>query len=182
VLCTVKYNGEGVIKLRDQGLIESYKSNLQNYSLEQLRYKTAEGVWSIGQMYDHLILVAHEYLDNVETCAVSVEEQNLGKTEFGEQLFKIGGFPPIKIKLPDELNSPPSNSDSIEVLMSRLDQVMQRMKQWESKVNTINPNYKVKHGGFGWLSAREWYDLVNMHFRHHLRQKHELEQKLEFKE
>ncbi len=167
-------------KLSDLRLIETYKSYLQNYSLEQLRYITTEGVWSIGQMYDHLILVALEYLDNVETCGAAKEEQTLGKTEFGEQLFKIGGFPPIKIKLPAELNTPPSNSDRIEDLMSRLDQVIQKLRQWESKVDGINPNYKVKHGGFGWLNAREWYDLVSMHFRHHLRQKHELEQKLGF--
>ncbi|MFS0824651.1 DinB family protein [Bacillus sp. 1P02SD] len=159
-------------------LIETYKSDLHNYSLEQLRYISAEGVWSIGQMYDHVILVAMEYLDNVESCAKSKEEQKLGKTDFGEHLYKIGGFPPIKIKLPDELNTPPSNSDSKEDLMSRLDQVMQRLGHWESRVDAINPNYKVKHGGFGWLNAREWFDLVGMHFRHHLRQKCELEQKV----
>ncbi|WP_088091080.1 DinB family protein [Bacillus sp. OV166] len=168
--------------MSDLKVIETYKSYLQNYSLEQLRYITDEGVWSIGQMYDHLILVAHEYLDNVETCSAAEEEQKLGKTEFGEHLYKIGGFPPIKIKLPDELNTPPSNSDSKENLMSRLDQVMQRLRQWESKVDSINPNYKVKHEGFGWLNAREWYDLVSMHFSHHLRQKCELEQKLVFLE
>ncbi|MBO1511096.1 DinB family protein [Metabacillus sp. BG109] len=161
-------------------VIETYKSYLQNYSLEQLRFITDEGVWSIGQMYDHLILVAHEYLDNVETCAAAEVEQKLGKTEFGEQLYSIGGFPPIKIKLPDELNTPPSNSDSKEILIGRLDQVLQRLILWESKVDTINTNYKVKHEGFGWLNAREWYDLVNMHFRHHLRQKCVLEQKLRF--
>ncbi|WP_286231863.1 DinB family protein [Neobacillus mesonae] len=159
-------------------VIETYKNNLQNYTIEQLRYITAEGIWSIGQMYDHLIVVAHEYLDNVETCASSKEEQLLGKTEFGENLFKNGGFPPIKIKLPDELNSPPNNSDSIENLMSRLDQVIHRVRHWESKVGTINPNYKVNHGGFGWLNAKDWYDLVSMHFVHHLRQKYELDHKL----
>ncbi|MEK5442339.1 MULTISPECIES: DinB family protein [unclassified Fredinandcohnia] len=156
-------------------LIETYKSDLQNYTLEQLRYISAKGVWSIGQMYDHVILVAIEYLDNVEACAKSKEEQMLGKTDFGEELYKIGGFPPIKIKLPDELNTPPNNSDSKEELMSRLDQVMERLRQSESRVDDINPNYKVKHEGFGWLNAREWFELVGMHFRHHLRQKCELE-------
>jgi hypothetical protein len=171
-----------VIKLSYQKLIETYKKDLQNYSLVQLRYISTEGVWSIGQMYDHLILVAHEYLDNVETCAAGEEEIEFGKTEFGEHLYKIGGFPPIKIKLPDELNSPPSNSNNKEDLSSRLDQVMQRLRKWESQVDAINENYKVKHGGFGWLNAREWFDLVDMHFRHHLRQKHELELKLGFRE
>lgn len=167
--------------MRNLELIETYKSELQKYSLEQLRFITADGVWSIGQMYDHVILVAMEYLDNVEACAALKEEQKLGKTVSGEHLYKIGGFPPIKIKLPDELNTPPSNSESIEELSSRLDQVNQRLRRWESRVDAINPNYKVKHGGFGWLNAREWFDLVDMHFRHHLRQKSELEHRIGFR-
>lgn len=164
--------------MADLEVIHTYKNKLQNYSLEQLHTITEEGVWSIGQMYDHLILVAHEYLDNVEACTATEKVQTHGKTEFGERLFKMGGFPPIKIKLPSELNSPPNNSDSKEELMNRLDEVTQRMRQLESKKNKINPDYKVKHGGFGWLNANEWYDLVSMHFRHHLRQKSELEGKL----
>ena len=163
--------------MSELNLIHSYKDELQKYSLEQIRYISEEGIWSIGQMYDHLILVAHEYLDNMETCATLKEGQPLGKTEFGERLFKNGGFPPIKIRLPDELNAPPNNSDSKEELINRIDQVIQRLGQWESKVDNINPNYKAEHGGFGWLNAKEWYDLVGMHFRHHLRQKDELEQR-----
>lgn len=163
-------------------LIETYRSDLQHYSLEQLRHIPSEGVWSISQMYDHVILVAHEYLDNMEACAALKEEQSIGKTDFGNRLFAIGGFPPVKIRLPDELNAPPNNSDSIEQLMSRLDEVKKRMGKWKTEVNHVNPNYKVQHGGFGWLNAREWYDLVGMHFRHHLRQKEELVEKLRLKE
>jgi hypothetical protein len=159
-------------------LIETYKSDLQNYSVEQLRHIPEAGVWSLCQMYDHVILVAHEYLDQLESCASASEEQTLGKTEFGEKLFRNGGFPPIKLRLPDEMNAPPNNSETNEELMRRVDQVIERMKDWEGKVDTINPNYKIKHGGFGWLNAREWYDLIGMHFRHHLRQKCELEQRL----
>jgi hypothetical protein len=161
--------------MSDNKLLITFKSDLYNYSLEQLRYISKEGVWSIGQMYDHLMLVAHEYLDNMETCATLNEGQPLEKTQFGEQLFRDGGFPPIKIRLPDELNTPPNNSDSKEDLISRMDQLIQRLSQWELKVDYINPSNKVEHGGFGWLNAREWFDLVGMHFRHHLRQKEELE-------
>ncbi|MGG4154538.1 DinB family protein [Peribacillus muralis] len=160
-------------------MIEAYKSDVQNYSIEQLQYISAKGVWSICQMYDHLIAVAHEYLDNVELCAKAEEEQSLGKTEFGKQLYQNGGFPPIKIKLPDEMNAPPNNQDSMEKLTTRLDHVMNRLQEWKMKVGAINPNLKVKHGGFGWLNAQEWYELVGMHFRHHLRQKAELELNIE---
>ncbi|WP_047984403.1 DinB family protein [Ornithinibacillus californiensis] len=161
--------------MSDNKLLISFKNDLHKYSLEQLRYIRENGVWSIGQMYDHLIVCAHEYLDNMETCTKLIEEHPRGKTKFGEQLYKNGEFPPIKIRLPDELNSPPNNSDSKEVLLSRMDQLILRLSHWESKVDDINSNNKVEHGGFGWLNAKEWYDLVGMHFRHHLRQKAELE-------
>jgi hypothetical protein len=134
-------------------------------------------VWSLGQMYNHLILAALDYLDKVEICAETDEEQTLGKTEAGEYLYKRGGFPLIKIKLPDGPENSPSNSESKEDLMRGLDQVLQKMREWEEIIETINPNYKVKHDGFGWLNAQEWFDLMVMHFRHHLRQKSELEQR-----
>lgn len=159
-------------------IIETYKNDLQKYSLLQLQTITELGVWSIGQMYQHVIEVALEYLDYVEACASAMEDQPFGKTEAGERLFQIGGFPPIKIKLPNLPENTPSNTKSKEDLISGLDQVLQKMKEWEGKVDTINSNYKEKHGGFGWLNAQEWFDLVGMHFRHHLRQKSELEQQV----
>lgn len=153
----------------------TFKSELDKYSPEQLRHIHRESIWSIGQMYDHIMLVAHEYLDNLEMCAVSGREQPFGKTPSGERLFEDGGFPPVKIRLPDEMNSPPNNSDSKEELMSRMEGLIERLEHFEAKVDSINPNYKVEHGGFGWLNAKEWLELVEMHSRHHLRQKKELE-------
>lgn len=164
--------------MSDLKLIQTYKSFLQNYSQEQLSYIPEQGVWSVGQMYDHLIVVAHEYLDCVEDCENAVDEEQQGKTEFGQYLFNIGGFPPIKIKLPEELDAPPDNTKSKEDIIEELNELMDRMKDLDRKVEYINPNYKMKHGGFGWLNAQEWLALVGMHFRHHLRQKYELDQKL----
>ena len=153
----------------------TFKKELANYSSEQLQRIPEEGVWSIGQMYDHLIVVAHEYLDNVSVCSGAIEEQFLEKTPAGKELFKNKGFPAIKIRLPDEMNAPPNNSGSQEDLINRMEKLIQRVEYWESQVDAIHPECKAKHGGFGWLNAREWLDLVEMHSRHHLRQKEELE-------
>lgn len=164
--------------MSDLKLIDTYKGFIDEYSHEQLRHVPDHGVWSINQMFDHLIVVAHEYLDSVEACAKATGEQTQAKTEFGEYLFNIGGFPPIKIKLPDEMNAPPDNTKSKEDIKLELDQLMKRMVELNKKIDEINPNYKDKHGGFGWLNAQEWFDLVGMHFRHHLRQKYEMDQQL----
>ncbi|WP_248927859.1 DinB family protein [Paenibacillus hamazuiensis] len=163
-------------KVNRYKLIDEYKTCLRSYSIEQLRHIPATGVWSLGQMYDHMILTSLDYFDKVEHCVKAGEEQPLGKTTAGEELFRLGGFPPVKIKLPDGPENSPSNSESKEELIQGLDQVLERMKEWEEAVVTVSPNYKVKHEGFGWLNAREWFELNGMHFRHHLRQKNELEQ------
>ncbi|MBM7578576.1 DinB family protein [Jeotgalibacillus terrae] len=159
-------------------LIETYKTDLKKYSPEQLRYQPAAGAWSVNQVYDHVIVVAHEYLDRVEACATLKTKQNSGKTDFGAQLFTRGGFPPIKIKLPDELNTPPSNTDSKEFLLIRLNELSARMKRLRGTAAESNPEYKIRHGGFGWLNAQEWYDLIGMHFRHHTRQLEDINLKI----
>ncbi|MDW0111508.1 DinB family protein [Sporosarcina aquimarina] len=164
--------------MNDNGLIEEYKSFLTQYTRDQLCYIPEPGVWSVGQMYDHLIVVAHEYLDSVDACEKVAGEQKQGKTEFGERLFRNGGFPPIKIKLPAELDAPPDNSKTREEILLELDRLSERMKRLEMKVEDINPLSKVEHGGFGWLNAKEWLDLVSMHFCHHLRQKERMDHQL----
>ncbi|MFF2889307.1 DinB family protein [Paenibacillus sp. NPDC057967] len=155
--------------------IEAYKSELQQYSAEQLRYISAPKVWSLGQMYDHLILTALDYLDQVEGCASASEEQAGGKTDAGEKLFRAGAFPAIKIRLPDGPENNPNNLRSRDDLSEGLDQVLTRIAEWEGRLKDIHPNYKVRHDGFGWLNAQEWFSLIGMHSRHHLRQQRELE-------
>lgn len=154
-------------------VIEFYKNELKHYSMDQLRFISEPGVWSLGQMYNHVIDDTHFYLDQLEKCA-SANEMRQGKTEAGEELFDARSFPPIKIKGPGM----PSNPENVDDLIRRLDQVLERMSKWEEKVDSINPNYKERHDGFGWLNAREWFKMVGMHYRHHLRQKAELEQML----
>ena len=115
-------------------VLSKFKQELTTYSPEQLRSIPEAGVWSIGQMYDHLIVVAHEYLDNVSVCSEAKEDPFLEKSPAGKELFKNKGFPPIKIRLPDEMNAPPNNSDSQEELINRLEKLIHRVEYWEVQV------------------------------------------------
>ncbi|MCT4783348.1 MULTISPECIES: DinB family protein [Exiguobacterium] len=159
-------------------ILSQFKDDLDGYTERQLRYQAADDIWSIGQMYDHIIVVAEEYADEIKRCLASTEEQPLGKTEFGERLFQAGGFPPMKIRLPDEMNQPPNNTDKRELLERRIDALLSRLERLEPFVRSANPYVKAQHGGFGWLNAQEWYALIEMHTRHHLRQQADLERYL----
>ncbi|QHW33087.1 DinB family protein [Paenibacillus rhizovicinus] len=155
--------------------IEAFKKDLKSYPPDRLRRIAKQGGWSLGQLIDHLIAVADEYLSHVAFCAQSVEEQPAGKTEAGEDVYLRGAFPPIRIKLPDTPEFTPSNERSKEELLAGLDRIERDMLAWELQLEAINPSMKWQHGGFGWLNAREWFDLIGMHTRHHFRQKAELE-------
>ena len=149
---------------------------LDRYTEDELHHISQPGVWSLGQMYDHILLVAHEYIDEVAICASLTTDTADGKTPFGEELFRQQSFPPIKIRLPDEMNAPPDNTDSRERLKQRLLELVKRMEDWSEQLDHIEPTRKTKHGGFGSLNAKEWVQLIEMHTRHHFRQKKELEQ------
>lgn len=75
-------------------IFEHYKRNLDRYSIEQLRYKCKENIWSVGQMYIHVIEVAKEYIGHIETCTKATHEEPEGKTE-RKRLTKKSG--PISV-------------------------------------------------------------------------------------
>lgn len=157
-------------------VINHYKERLDFYSAEQLRCRLNPGTWSIGQVYSHIVDVAFEYLNNMEQCSRSGYDQPQGKTEAGAALFRAGAFPPIKIKLPEGMEYAPNDDKSKTEHLHDLDLLIDKMRIWESQIHAIPPHGKIRHGGFGWLNASEWFDLIEMHTRHHLRQIKEIEE------
>ena len=155
--------------------MKSYSNKLQNYTHEQIGFKPSPTEWSLGQVYDHCIVVAHEYCDAADECLAGSGELQTGKTKFGEELFERGCFLPIKITLPDEMNQAPDNSHTREELVIQLETLTQRIEALKGQIELAQPTLAVRHGGFGWLTAAEWLALVDMHFTHHLRQLNTLE-------
>src|SRR5262249_15890717 len=135
-------------------IIELYIRNLDRYSVEQLRYKCDENVWSVGQMYIHVIEVAKENMGHIETCANGVHEESAGKTEDGTKALAEKEWPNIRVKLEEPPNAT-SNPESKDELKVGLEKVLEKLAFWAGCVDEVNPDCKVRHGWFGWLSARE---------------------------
>lgn len=164
--------------MRDSQLLKGFITDLQHYPDQKISEIPSDGSWSLGQMHQHLIEVSLEYLENAEACKSAAADPDLEKSKGGKALFERGGFPPIKIKLPDLPGNTPSNNRTRQELLQGLLEVDKRMERQEKSAAETNPSCKQRHGGFGWLNAEEWYVLVDMHLRHHLRQKKEIEQKI----
>ncbi|MCY1691272.1 DinB family protein [Exiguobacterium sp. SL14] len=131
--------------------------------------------WSISQMYDHLIVVSHEYLDEVEACQHAHIVAESGKSPFGDKLFDVGAFPATPIRLPDAMNAPPDETDQVERLRTRWRQLIDRHATLAPIAQSTPSDQKTQHGGMGWLNAAEWYALISYHLAHHQLQKRRLD-------
>ncbi|WP_054948910.1 DinB family protein [Numidum massiliense] len=162
-----------------EALIQHYVQELDNYTLKQLTYKPQPEQWSLGQMYNHLIKSAlYMQFPAVEQCAL-VEASDGEKTAAGEQIFRNDAFPPTKIKVPPSPAYTPQNPGDKDELHTGMTAVLTQARTIADKLETVSSCGKVRHPGFGALNAHEWFQLTEMHFRHHLRQKKEIDNLLQ---
>jgi hypothetical protein len=164
---------------------EEYVRELESLSMEQLGWKPGESEWSIGQVIQHLIQTAYGMqLGNVAVCmgegaAMPATPTTLpaseGKTQAGEAIFALGELPPIRVQVPPSTQYTPLQPESKEQLVQGLQSVIDRMQAIEPTLADA-PSTTVAHPRFGGLNAQEWFILIGMHYRHHLRQLERLKQ------
>jgi DinB superfamily len=155
--------------------LRSYQGSLDSYNNEQFNFKKADEIWSLGQMYEHLVLSAQFFfLKNIKYC---LEQRNgqLGgdKNASGKNVFKYNSFPPIKVKVPG--NAPEPIAQTQDIYKEILDKIIQQLESQIDVVANDSGEYKTIHPVFSWHNAKEWLQSFEMHHRHHLRQKAELE-------
>ena len=166
---------------RFEETVQVYLQELDGFSMEELKYRQAEDEWSIGQMYQHLIQSALSmHLRNIELCLNPIEDAavfSAGKTEQGMAIFEQGSFPPIRIQVPPSPQYTPEQPATKEQLMQGLDTVIQRMRQTEPM---LERHSCIPSPSEVWrIACTRVVLLIEMHYRHHLRQLHRLKQTLE---
>ncbi|OFW79710.1 MAG: hypothetical protein A2201_04025, partial [Alicyclobacillus sp. RIFOXYA1_FULL_53_8] len=152
-----------------------------NVSMEQLCRKPNDDEWSLGQMMAHLMNSARfMQLRNVEACRdASNPAVHVGgtKNDRGEAAFRAGSFPPIRIQVPPTPQYTPAQPKSKEEIRAGMEDVISRMRAVSSTLAEIPTENTVEHPGFGHLNAKEWFQLLEMHYRHH---RHQLARLKEF--
>lgn len=158
-------------------VVNQYINSLDDYSDEQFFFKSNDETWSLGQMYEHLTVSSQFFfLANCVRCLEKRKGQEGGeKNEFGEKLFIKGSFPPVKLKIPDAIRGPEPVAKTREEYKSILKKILTDSQNLIEAVSNDDGSYKALQVAMGWLDAKEWYYLHEMHYRHHLRQKTELE-------
>ena len=165
-------------------LIEFYIQEIDRYSDEQFTRKPAEDSWSIGQMYEHLAL-SHQYffMKNAELCLAKEKGQEGGApSEIGAGILSNNSFPPIKIKPSRPAGTPEPVAQSRSHYKTALRKLQQEITDRAAAIDADANTYTIEHPRFGALNAQQWFQFHEIHFRHHLRQKRELDQFLGIEE
>lgn len=157
--------------------ITPYVAALEVYTQEQFSHKEANDIWSLGEMYEHLVLSANFFfLANTLRCLEKRKGQEGGRMNaYGENAMKYNSLPPGKFKVPASEKTPPLVVQDMADCNTLLQKILTDADALQAPVAADAGTYKCLHPVFGFLNAIEWYQMLEMHHRHHHRQKAELE-------
>lgn len=156
-------------------LSKYWLKELDFYGTNQFKKKVNPTSWTIGQIYDHLLIYSQEvHLKAIQEC-LQMKDSNIkeGKSLKGMIQFAYGGYLPFKYKSnPYKEPSQPLSTEKVKDDFYRFLKVVYKVAK---EIDYKKPTKKVKHPSLGYLSAEEWFQLIEMHFRHHVRQKKKLD-------
>jgi len=150
--------------------LDNWIKDLDNYSFEQLTAKPSPELWSMGQVYVHLIQVTRHFVEQAAICAGSNENAHEEASPSARTVFQNNDLPDTL------LQGPPSNAatpqpESKERLAQGLKKIKERLAEVEPLVTGSTFGGKTKHPGLNYFSATECLHFAEIHLRHHLRQK-----------
>jgi hypothetical protein len=155
--------------------IDIYINALRRYTFEELCVTPSARSWSIGQMYIHLIQDTGFYIDQIEIATASDEQSDRKLLPHGKWMLDRNEFPDEIIEgAPSNafIAQPPSKQQLMQDLLS----LKERMINAATLISNTSFSGKTKHPGLGYFNASEWFQLAEMHFRHHLRQKKRIDE------
>jgi hypothetical protein len=147
--------------------IDQWIGYLDNYTLEELQKRPDEQSWSLGQVYIHLIEDTGFFVDQINEALVSEEDGEIHKA--AAEMFANNAFPDMKL-------GNPNNSLSLRQPVSK-EELFQGLGNIRKEINKLGElqGGKTKHPGLGYFNAAQWLQFAEMHLRHHMRQKNNID-------
>lgn len=158
-----------------EAICDRWIAALDEYDEAKWRRSPAPGVWSMSQVHSHILDVAGLALGQLRKCQERTETK-ARKTLAGHLVYLLGGLPPIRVKAPAAINNAPPEPESKVAVRDALLSVKSQMHELAPHVHAARG--AAKHPILGKLTAAEWFRFMEMHMRHHLRQKKRIDQML----
>ena len=153
--------------------LAGWRRRIDAFEDRAFQLRPASDSWCAGQVAHHVALASDYLLDNALACARGEGERGRWAA-LPALMFAVGSFPPIRIRLgevPPDVE-PIRKPDPVDREWARrlLERVEERMRGAADAVAEARPDLRREHFTAGWFNGHQWFQSVEMHARHHLRQ------------
>lgn len=132
---------------------------------------------SIGQIYTSMMDHSFEtILPAIEKCLANTGAANGGKSFRGRLSFMRNNLSQSSTKTKFQEKNPSKQPENIMAVRDRIIKLMKEMSELYPRVENAPKSSKIKHDELGMLNAQEWYRLVELDFKYHLRFKQKIDQ------
>ena len=156
--------------------IDRWIDAIQQYNFEQLCTQPDADSWSIGQVCMHLINDTNWFIGQIKICVSDNNNADETMLPFAQTMFLNNSFPDERLTNPANINMP--QPESKEELLQRFIRLKKNMNDAATQIENSKSKGKTKHPGFNYFNAIEWLQFAEMHLRHHLKQKNNIEKYL----
>jgi DinB superfamily len=148
-----------------------YEKLLHDLSEEEFTLTPAEGVWSYAEVFSHIFSSNTGCLKAIEKCIEDSAIENNERLKFYVwAILFFKRFPPtVKLKVPEKIARYVVKI-SREEAKTMISQFRRQLDEISPRVNGTSSTQKVKHPRLGLLNAKQWYDFILVHTRHHQKQ------------
>ena len=172
-------NSQHDISKRFNQTIGTWIAYLDDYTLDMLCQRPAEGAWSLGRMYLHLIDDTHFYVGQMKTALTNTDHSDGKMSESAKIMLVNNAFPDALLTNPS--NTPDGRQPASKAALAEgLLAIQAEVNGLLSAHDFTAAKGKAEHPGFRYLSALEWLQFAEMHLRHHFRQKERIDATLFF--
>ncbi len=166
------------ILLQIEQILDRYLLALGQIEEAHFVFKPQDATWSIAELYEHLCVSNSLFLQFLrDSINQNNGALNVHMNDRGVSLYAHGQFPNIRIKEPESLRELGLQTKSLETYPPRLQEFRKAVQEIKPQIDQDPGEYKVLHPVIGYLNALEWFKMIEMHMRHHLRQLNESQER-----
>ncbi|HEY4196903.1 MAG TPA: DinB family protein [Mucilaginibacter sp.] len=171
--------GIGSQRKEIDGLLDTYRSRLDTIPDDLFNVTPPGGGWSYAEVYSHILQADIGSTIAIEKCTLnSCIPTSKGRSFLGLMVLSFGRFPPIRVKVPEDLTAKiPAKNISKEEARNLLIKCRKRIDDVTPLVHDASPHHRINHRRLGMLNARQWLKFIVIHTKHHLKQLDRIQKK-----
>ena len=175
-------NTEKIIK-RFNSKAEEWLTELKAADENTFHVNPNEKLWSIAEVYDHVMRVGRKYqIPNLKKSVTDEAKRKKRKNMAGMAVFNLGFRKNIHMRM--ESFPAPLVEDFTPVKRSKLELItdfesfIKEVNALKDILNSSTKEHKHYHPMFGDISTKEWFALIELHIWQHDKQKKKIRQSL----